>query len=432
MTQVHNVAVKDIINIVKEHDMHIINEIIYKDDIWTIAIYYEPSKSYLKFLVTCEYKNGNTGCTYVVLDDAYRIYQSDSSIKIRKDLVDKIESVARELNTKKLKESSICKITLEEAAAVIIRNYKNILYTNISSNKLINMAMQIIESTDTERNLWNTCTDKERHKDSWLISIGSEVSDRDIRIISVLASYIRTNNTKIEIQALEKIKTSILKQDMKLPELYDTISSNLKKSINVSSIQRFGNGEAIGYCARNKSEKELKFKTIDFNTGFVVEEVIVKPKEEFYVSKAELAILGASASINNMFSNGWFTPPLVECSKANWIKHFSYSYNEGVIAVAGENLIDLDMNTWSRFIDFNIYNAEEQLKELLILLFDGDNNLNEIITNTQSIIKNSKDIMHYRKYDSTPSVTSISSKVYRARKNKLLDTSTSVLDLFKR
>lgn len=93
----HNIPTKEIINQLKEAIAQNKNytKVIFKDEIWKLSISYVKHRpNELSFWVGFEYKNSLTNQTLVKVKPNCPIYIQDDTVKIRKDIYEKIEAIA--------------------------------------------------------------------------------------------------------------------------------------------------------------------------------------------------------------------------------------------------------------------------------------------------------------------------------------------------
>lgn len=279
-----------------------LNECIYLDETWNLQV--ALINGALRFRAAYMYKNGKSDQNYIHITPQGQVQESNPQVKIRKDLVEKMESIVKGFN--KASTEDLRKFI----TPALLRHYDE-LPDNIDAISLSDqqaLGTQFINQ-DLGSGVLNLA---DAYADSQNLVLDRRVRDGFISILEEVLKQMRQSNVELP----QKVKTQLMQDlvDARLDgqKVLMAVVKNLKylvnESMNASGVVdssqfKFYLNTVYGFVINNKSTQPIQFDKIHYKTGEKIGVGVLEPWSPTALSKAEVAMLLSRPTINCSISN---------------------------------------------------------------------------------------------------------------------------------
>lgn len=367
MTSQLNISVTDIVAKLTQVNKEGGNmlETIYQDDVWNLQIALtngNSNRGVLSFKALFIYKNGKTGENIIQMNGLNTnapgtvAGQSNPDIHIRKDLLEKMESIAKGFYSQQHEIRSTPKAKVMMFAS-IIRNIDRLggeAPTPETGKRLLEQDIQNgIVTKDTCYADSPRFVVEGRIKGNYF-AIMQEILNEMNRQNTMVSAHIKNNIVNDLIACSLDPNKSIIAIINRMRPFIDQYMRNSGKTDHGRYTGMFN--KTYGYVIYNKSNKQIPYDKIDYVTGKVIGKGIMQPADSTPLSNAEAARLLAGPTINCLISNGYVVPSSKKASnKQDWMNHMLIKENDDSIKNGGnlrsKDISQIKSDQWFRFMD---------------------------------------------------------------------------------
>lgn len=338
--------------------------LVYRDDVWEISAY--VSNWNLSFNCMYNYKNGKAGCTSINVSPNKQVVQTNTEVKVRKDLLEKIEAVVNEFHSKRLGELNKAATDKKQKMSKLVtpalfRHYDelddSIVSMGISDQIALGLQFVNADVNNAQLVLDNPYSDS-----------GKFVLERRIRggffnIIEEMLKQMRDNNLNVSYEVRTQLIKDFVAAKFDNQKLLIAIDKNLKCLVNefmkannlVDSSQfKFLLNKVYGYVIYNKSNSQVQYDKISYKTGEKIGVGIIGPCESVALSCAETAMLLSKTTLNGNISNAVLKEPSRKTSsKIEWrnCAMLLATSNAGNAEIRYKDISQIPYSQWDRFLD---------------------------------------------------------------------------------
>lgn len=354
-------------------------ESIYTDETWNLQV--ALLNNALMFRAAYIYKSGKSDFNDISISAQGQISESNPQVKVRKDLIEKMESIAKSFYSHKNQEDKENqKNFLKLAPAAILRHYDELPdnIARITLEEVKNLAETFINQDKNSGKL-NIGT---IHQDSDKLVLEYRIKDSYLSIIRDTLITQRDTGIKIDQAIQNQMIQDLIEAELDTQKTIQVIIKNLKYMIEEYALKNYSTPDVSrlnrrmdsthGYILYNKSNQPIQFEHINYTTGQKLGSFgVIKPCESAALSCAEVANLLSGATINNEVSNAILTLSSSKPdSKVQYRNKVIMKVKNGVdiTSVRHKDVMMLPINQWVRFLDINDL-IKHKVDKILSLVF---------------------------------------------------------------
>ncbi len=369
-----------------------IQEVVYQDDTWNVQVALTNGNGVfgaLAFKAQFIYKNGKTGENIIQMNGLNTnapgtvAGQSNPEIHIRKDLLEKMESIAKEFYTQALKsKSDTDSIDGGLMWSAVLRHYDELPngFANSGAKELLKLGKQLVQSDIASGALR---MDK-AHGYSNKLEIDYSIKNSYIGILRDTLKEMHESGKVLDVNIQNKIVQDVIAADLDLKETMRVLVKDLRFLLEAYAKSHYGTedltriqkvlNKALGYVIYNKTRYNIPYYKLSYKTGEKIGRGVIPPNDYGILSCAETAMLLSDPTINGKTNNAIITASSRKVTnKIEWRNNLfvRISTTDKSYGFRHKDITSIPADRWESFIDLNDF-IQNTVDEILSLVFKGD------------------------------------------------------------
>lgn len=388
-----NVPVTDIVTKLKQADKNNCNiqEVVYQDDTWNLQVALTNGNGVfgaLAFKAQFIYKNGKTGENIIQMNGVNTnapgtvAGQSNPEIKIRKDLIEKMESIAKGFYTSKLEgKSNTNSVDGCLIYSALLRHYDELPneFETSGSTPLLELGKQFVQSDIASGALHMD----RAHDYSEKLEINYRIKNSYINILRDTLKELHESGKVLDENIKWAIVQDVIAANLDLKETIRVLVKNLKFLLEAHVKSHYGTPDlsrlqrnidkTLGYVIYNKTRYNIPYYKLSYKTGEKIGRGVIPPNDYGILSCAETAMLLSDPTINCKTSNAIVAASSRKTTnKIEWRNNFiTRRTTDNEYEFRHKDITSIPADKWESFIDLNDL-IQNTVDEILSLVFMGD------------------------------------------------------------
>lgn len=368
-----------------------IQEVVYQDDTWNVQVALTNGNGVfgaLAFKAQFIYKNGKTGENIIQMNGLNTNVpgtvagQSNPEIHIRKDLLEKMESIAKGFYTSKFEsKSNTNSIDMGLIWSALLRHYDELPneFETSGLTPLSELGKQFVQSDIASGALHMD----RAHDYSEKLEINYRIKNSYINILRDTLKELHESGNVLDENIKWAIVQDVIAANLDLKETIRVLVKNLKFLLEAHVKSHYGTPDlsrlqrnidkTLGYVIYNKSKYKIPYYKLSYKTGEKIGRGVIPPNDYGILSCAETAMLLSDPTINCKTSNAIVTASSRKVTnKLEWRNNFiTRRTTDNEYEFRHKDITSIPADRWESFIDLNDF-IQNTVDEILSLVFMGD------------------------------------------------------------